>query len=377
MVINNSEVSMASKSSVAREMKLTLQSETKPLINLENIQVLQDGKKIEQSEDGKETEKQGENTLSNDGFLSSLNYALGSNGKVKEVDTENPLLTAAANRKVRMTTMEYLLRMLLLGRYFDEESAFGQMLRETFGIDEESYSTAMSASGGIGVEPVYVQSIRSEYSYHEEQSVEFSSTGTAITADGRKLSFNYSFAMTESFSQEFSSEYIGLKSINCVDPLVINLDDCPTSISDQTFLFDLDGDGQLDEIHNLSSGSGFLALDKNEDGEINDGMELFGAKTGDGFSELEAYDSDGNGWIDENDPIFSKLRIMTITESGERQLFGLKQSDIGAIYLGRLDTELTKRDDTNTTTAEIRKTGIFLHEKDGHAGGIQHVDFAT
>ena len=47
MVIQNSEVSMTSKSSVAREMKLTIRSELKPLINLENIQVVGDDGKIE------------------------------------------------------------------------------------------------------------------------------------------------------------------------------------------------------------------------------------------------------------------------------------------------------------------------------------------
>ena len=29
--------------------------------------------------------------------------------------------------------------------------------------------------------------------------------------------------------------------------------------------------------------------------------QAFGTKTGNGFSELAEYDSDGNGWIDEND----------------------------------------------------------------------------
>ncbi|SDB23023.1 hypothetical protein SAMN02910298_01121 [Pseudobutyrivibrio sp. YE44] len=377
MVIQNSEVSMTSKSSIAREMKLTVQSETKPAINLENIQVLGDGSKIEKAEDAGAEGDQKENTIGEEGFLSSLNYALGSNGKVKEVDTENPLLNAAANRKVRLHTMEYLLKMFFLGRYIDEDSPLGQMLRETFGYGSEDYSGEGETIGGLGSNTTYMQTVRSEYFYHEEQTVEFSSTGTAITADGRRLSFNYSFAMSESFTQEFSEEYEGLKYIHCIDPLVINLDDCPTSIADQTFLFDLDGDGELDDIHNIGKGSGFLALDKNEDGEINDGMELFGAKTGDGFGELAEYDSDGNGWIDENDPVFAKLRIMTVTENGERQLFGLKESDVGAIFLGRIDTDMMKRGDDQKLSAEIRKSGIFLHEKDGHAGGVQHVDFAT
>lgn len=53
-------------------------------------------------------------------------------------------------------------------------------------------------------------------------------------------------------------------------------------------------------------GGVFLALDKNGDSVINDGKELFGAATGQGFKELAIYDSDKNYWIDENDFNISK-----------------------------------------------------------------------
>ena len=63
------------------------------------------------------------------------------------------------------------------------------------------------------------------------------------------------------------------------------------------------------KISFVGSGSGLLALDKNGDGIINNGTELFGPNTQDGFSELSKYDSDGNGWIDENDSVYDNLRI--------------------------------------------------------------------
>ena len=59
-----------------------------------------------------------------------------------------------------------------------------------------------------------------------------------------------------------------------------------TSVSDMKFKFDIDSDGKVDEISFVGKSSGFLALDKNEDGKINDGSELFGTKSGDGFSDL-------------------------------------------------------------------------------------------
>nr|MCR5581341.1 hypothetical protein [Pseudobutyrivibrio sp.] len=203
----------------------------------------------------------------------------------------------------------------------------------------------------------------------------FRATGMATTADGRSLEFNYGFAMSESFHQEFksfSSEYI-----NYVDPLVVNLNDSPAKLSDQTFYFDLDGDGNKEEINQLSVGHGFLALDRNEDGEINDGGELFGARTNDGFRELQLFDEDGNGWIDEEDSIFQKLRIWAMNDSGEMELYTLKQADVGAIYLGRVDTQFIDYDEAHQVRGAMRQTGIFLHESDGHASSVQHIDFAT
>ena len=67
------------------------------------------------------------------------------------------------------------------------------------------------------------------------------------------------------------------------DPLIVNIGSDTADVCDQTFKFDLDADGTEDEISMLGKGSGFLALDKNGDGKINDGSELFGTKSGDGF----------------------------------------------------------------------------------------------
>lgn len=64
-----------------------------------------------------------------------------------------------------------------------------------------------------------------------------------------------------------------------------------------------------------------MALDVNYDGIINDGRELFGPRTGNGFLELAEFDIDGNNWIDENDPIFEKLRIWTLDEKGNEVIY--------------------------------------------------------
>ena len=123
----------------------------------------------------------------------------------------------------------------------------------------------------------------------------------------------------------------------------------------------------------VKKGSGFLAYDKNNDGIINDGNELFGPKTGDGFLELAEFDEDNNGWIDENDSIYNKLRIWTIAEDGTKKLFALGQKGIGAIYLENVNTAFSLKSQQNNLNGKIQKSGIFLREN-GTAGTIQHID---
>ena len=101
------------------------------------------------------------------------------------------------------------------------------------------------------------------------------------------------------------------------------------------------------------------------------------AKSGDGFRDLAKYDSDGNGWIDEADEVFDKLKVMCLNEDGTQSLYTLKEKNVGAIYLGNTNTNfsLTGREN-NISNANIRKTGLFLYET-GTVGTVQHVDLAV
>ena len=158
------------------------------------------------------------------------------------------------------------------------------------------------------------------------------------------------------------------------DPLVINLGSNPTSVSDQKWRFDIDGDGSVDNISMLSKGSGFLAYDQNGDGVINNGLELFGAKSGNGFQDLMAYDEDGNGWIDESDSIYEKLSVWVKDDSGNDKLLSLKEADVGAIYLANQRTQFSlMSDDGYKQNAQVRRSGVFLTES-GMARSIQQLD---
>lgn len=206
--------------------------------------------------------------------------------------------------------------------------------------------------------------------YQEKEKVAFSAQGIVKTADGREINLDISFNMSRSFTQHF--EYREMM-VQTIDPLVINFNAPNASLSQEKMEFDLDADGNADSISFVGSGSGFLALDLNEDGEINDGRELFGPQTGNGFNELAQYDSDNNGWIDENDPIYDRLRIWTKNENGDLELLALGEKGVGAIYLGNISTEFAYKDDNNQTDGQLRSSGVFLNEN-GTAGTIQQID---
>ncbi len=217
----------------------------------------------------------------------------------------------------------------------------------------------------------------------EQEDTSFSTVGTVRTKDGREINFNVNVNMSRR-CEEYYREELNVAQFALYDPLVINLDTNATEVSDQTFYFDLDADGSEEEISMLK-GSGYLALDKNGDGIINDGSELFGTRNGDGFADLAQYDEDGNGWIDENDSIWSKLKIWCKDENGNDVLYKLSDKGVGAICLQNVSTDFTLQGtrnakdgtaSTNATNGVIRKTGIFLYEN-GNVGTVQHVDLAA
>ena len=211
----------------------------------------------------------------------------------------------------------------------------------------------------------------------ETETTTFDTTGSVVTADGRKIDFNLSLEMSRSFTEQVETLSTDTEYI-LTDPLVIQLEDAPETISDQTWKFDLDCDGVEEEMSRLAQGNAFIALDGNDNGKIDDGSELFGARTGNGFAELSAYDEDGNGWIDENDKVYSKLKIWTKDAAGNDKLMNLAQADVGAIYLGAASTNFSVTDGmTNDVKAVIRQSGFYLRESTGAAGLVQQIDFAT
>ena len=217
-----------------------------------------------------------------------------------------------------------------------------------------------------------------DYQYHEQtyekEAASFSTSGSVETADGRKIDFNLQFSMSREFLSETN---ISLKAGDAmVDPLTLNFSAATATLGERSFKFDLDTDGTQENISFAGPGSGFLALDKDNSGTIENGSELFGPQSGNGFTELAAYDGDKNGWIDENDAIFDKLRIWSMDSEGGMKLEALGQKGVGAIYLGNVTTPFRLMGADGQTNGQISRSGVYLRE-DGSAGTIQHVDLTV
>lgn len=205
----------------------------------------------------------------------------------------------------------------------------------------------------------------------QTESLKFSAQGEVKTQSGQKIDFSLAMEM-KNISQFHES--ISFKAGDAlIDPLVINFDTSSVKISDIKHSFDLNLDGKSDEFSFVGSGSGFLVLDKNRDGIVNDGSELFGPSSGNGFKELAQYDDDKNGWIDENDAIYSNLLIWTKNEAGDENLYSMNAKDIGAIYLNGIESSFNLNNANYVKQGVLKESSVYLKESGG-VGTIQEID---
>ncbi len=255
-----------------------------------------------------------------------------------------------------------------------EESSFSVCKEENSATEEsESFACQQQLGGGSSTQEEKGATLLSfgfvEQSFvHCSSQMDFSSSGKVQTADGRTIDFSLDFSAHQEVTTR-KAQYI------FTDPLVLAIDDTMPSLSDAIFSFDLDSDGEKESLASLSSGSGFLALDKNGDGIINNGYELFGPQGGSGYAELKEYDVDGNMWIDENDPIFDELKIWLGAGSDDARLVSLKEAGVGALSLASVDTAFDMRGKNGEMLGQVARSGLFLKEN-GEVKSMAEIDLA-
>lgn len=203
----------------------------------------------------------------------------------------------------------------------------------------------------------------------ESESTQVCGSGLVKTCDGREIAFNFNVAMQREYSRETYSEESG--TIELRDPLVLNFNGSYCELVDSRFSFDLDADGTPEWLPGLADGSCFLVFDRNGNGRADDGSELFGTRSGNGFADLAKLDEDGNGWIDEGDSAFAKLALW----SGD-SFRSLTEAGVGALYTAAVDAPFSLKNADNELLGQIRAAGVYLMES-GSVGLMQQVDLAT
>lgn len=172
--------------------------------------------------------------------------------------------------------------------------------------------------------------------------------GTFTTSDGRQVSFAATVHVEVGLDVQFSfgREEIAPPAPAQADPLALDLDgdnDISLTPYQHGATFDINGDGILDQTAFVQGQDVFLGLDRNNNGFIDNGRELFGDQHGaaSGYLELAKYDDDQNGVIDQSDSIYQQLLGVRLGQQGlletySLQALGVKSINLSAQNLGRV-----------------------------------------
>lgn len=188
-------------------------------------------------------------------------------------------------------------------------------------------------------------------------------------------------ASQTSFSIQLEFEFeayeftaVQAQQVTASDPVVLDLDGDGFEFTDVTrgADFDLLANGQRQRTAFVTGGDALLALDRNGNGRIDDGSELFGDQRGaaNGFEELRKLDSNGDGVIDANDEQYGDLRLFRDNGNGRTErgeLLGLKEAGITSI-----DLNYANHDEVTSGGNRIAQIASFRHA-DGRLGRVADV----
>ena len=161
------------------------------------------------------------------------------------------------------------------------------------------------------------------------------------------------------------------------DPLIINANrdgKIETIGLDKEVFFDLDANGFAENTAWAGKNEGFLALDLDGSGFIENGRELFGDETykadgikaTSGFDALSQYDENGDKIIDENDTIYDQLLLWIDSNSNgfsdKGELISIKDADIKSISV-EFD-EIMGESDPETGVKVTHKSSVSFNEGD-------------
>lgn len=242
------------------------------------------------------------------------------------------------------------------------EKALGVRLEDLMSQWPIEWQAAAQASPSAIFDPARPPRVRFERieRFFEAETVTVGVSAQLQLADGRNVSGEMFLRMDRSF---YSESRVALGSGRREDPLVLNFNGHGVALLDQRVGFDLRADGTVVDMPVLAPGNAMLVSDRNRNGAIDDGREVVGALSGNGWSDLRRLDADGNGFIDALDPAFHTLQLWERDASGRERLSSLTERGVLAISLDHVGSAFALKGANNTDLGLVRSTGYFLTDQ--------------
>ncbi|MEW6991459.1 hypothetical protein AADZ91_12310 [Colwelliaceae bacterium 6441] len=205
-----------------------------------------------------------------------------------------------------------------------------------------------------------------QWHYHS-QSLDYQMSGE-FDINGQQLKINYSFSL---YSEQSSYSSIEMTAAALKDPLIVQFGDQALGQIKDEHNFDINQDGTLNNLPVFSGDVGYLVYDKNQNLKADNGSELFGPQTGNGFTELAQLDSNKNGFIDKEDEHFEQLYLWQPQKSNS--MTSLTEAKIQAISISAIDTPFSFHDTNGNIAAQMRQSSFAISD-DGSGKGVHQVD---
>jgi hypothetical protein len=208
--------------------------------------------------------------------------------------------------------------------------------------DEEEYERLKGK-----FEKLMKQALASEEALKEKAASDAPVTMNDI-ANAQVSKSAYEFEMKfkkQSVYSETQTERVGISleelGIKKADPLVLDIagDGLDLTKAGEGATFDINADGKLDQTAWVQGDDAFLVFDKNQNGKIDDGTELFGDQNGadNGFIELAKHDNNKDRVINRQDSVYKALKLyQDLNGNGKienNELKSLDQMGIKALNL--------------------------------------------
>ena len=262
------------------------------------------------------------------------------------------------------------------------ETVFGRVLNAL-----QAFSDIFSGGDSLGeiAEAASVQ-VSQQQASSSTQIVQFSldievamsSTTETVLAQMRDEGIEVqTTSVSQSQTMKIHIEFTGIsQQVRRSDPLVLDLAGDGIDLTDAAggVDFDINADGTTDRTAFVQGDDALLAIDRNGNGVIDDGSELFGDQNGaaNGFEELAKYDDNGDGKIDARDKVYESLRLLhDVDGDGLANAFELsKLSDLG---IASLDLGYSASGRTSDGNGNVLAETSAFTRADGTQGGLVDV----